>query len=117
MSPSRTPGAVEESARVFDALGDPTRLDLVTRLCRGGPQSIASLTSGADVTRQAIAKHLRVLEAAGLVRGRREGRESRWEMEPRRLEVAREYLAMMSERWTTRLAALKRHVEATAGEP
>lgn len=111
MSPARAATAVEDSARVFDALGDPTRLELVARLCRGGPQSIASLTAGSDVTRQAITKHLRVLEGAGLVRGHREGRESRWELETRRLEVAREYLASVSERWTSRLAALRRHVE------
>ena len=111
MTPSRKPRGVQESARLFGALGDPTRLELVTHLCRHGPQSIASLAASSDVTRQAISKHLRVLESAGLARGRREGRESRWEIEPSRLDVAREYLAMMSERWTTRLAALKRHVE------
>src|SRR5262245_2255973 len=116
MRPARMFGAVKDSARVFDALGDPTRLQLVARLCRGGPQSIARLTSGSAVTRQAIAKHLRVLESAGLVRGRREGRESRWEVETQRLEIARAYLASMSERWVSRLAALKRHVEGPERE-
>jgi DNA-binding transcriptional ArsR family regulator len=111
MTATRRRSELEESARVFDALGDPTRLGVVARLCRGGPQSIASLASEAHVTRQAIAKHLRVLESAGLVRGTRQGRESRWAMEPERLEIAREYLAMMSERWTMRLDALRRHVE------
>ena len=111
MTAARKLGTLEESARVFDALGDPTRLGLVARLCQGGPQSIASLTGGSDVTRQAVTKHLRILEAAGLVRGLRQGRESRWEMEPERLEIAREYLAMMSERWTARLGALRRHLE------
>jgi DNA-binding transcriptional ArsR family regulator len=111
MTAARKQTEIEESARVFDALGDPTRLGVVARLCRGGPQSLTSLAADTHVTRQAIAKHLRVLEGAGLVHGTRQGRESRWEMEPRRLEIAREYLAMISERWTMRLDALRRHVE------
>ena len=75
-------------AAVFAALGDPTRLGLVARLCSGGPLSIARLTEGADVTRQAVTKHLHVLQEAGLVRSLRQGRESVWEMETRRLEAA-----------------------------
>ena len=116
MTSTRRRSGIAESARVFDALGDPTRLGLVARLSDGGPQSIASLTSESRVTRQAVAKHLRVLEGAGLVRVRRQGRESRWEMEPARLDVAREYLASISERWTARLGALRRHVEGKADD-
>ena len=95
--------ALEDTAPLFAALGDPTRLELVARLCEGGPQSIARLTGGLDLTRQAITKHLRVLSDAGLVHGSRTGRESRWEVEPRRLEVARRYLDMVAERWGKRL--------------
>jgi DNA-binding transcriptional ArsR family regulator len=76
------PGA---SALLFAALGDPTRLRLVSRLCEGGPLSIARLTAGSRLTRQAITKHLRVLKGAGLVRSRRRGRESLWQLEQRRL--------------------------------
>lgn len=101
----------EESAPIFAALGDPTRLRLVARLSKGGPQSIARLTEEASVTRQAITKHLRVLEGAGLVRSVRLGRESRWEIEPRRLEVARAFLERISAQWDERLEALRRHVE------
>ena len=103
--------ALEDSAFVFAALGDPTRLRLVARLCDGGPQSIARLTNGTDVTRQAVTKHLRVLADAGLVRGVRLGRESRWEVDAQQLEVARRYLDRIAERWDDRLQALKRHVE------
>lgn len=85
------------SAPIFAALGDETRLRLVARLCAGGPQSIARLTVGSQVTRQAVAKHLLVLADAGLVRGVRQGRERRWALNPERLEVARRYLDMMSE--------------------
>jgi len=99
------------SAHVFAALGDPTRLGMVARLCRDGPLSIARLTAGSEVTRQAITKHLRVLAEAGLVRGQRRGRESLWELEPRRLEIARRYLDSVSKRWDDTLERLKAAVE------
>ncbi len=99
------------SAHVFAALGDPTRLALVTRLCRHGPMSIVRLTAGEHVTRQAIAKHLRVLSRAGVVRGYRRGRESVWEIEPGRLETARRYLDLVSRRWDETLERLRAHVE------
>jgi DNA-binding transcriptional ArsR family regulator len=99
------------SAPVFAALGDETRLRLVSRLCEGGPASIAALTSGSKVTRQAIAKHLRVLEDAGLVRGTRLGRESIWELEVSRVESARRSLDAISEQWGAALERLKSYVE------
>jgi len=98
-------------AQTFAALGDETRLKLVARLCKGGPQSIARLTRGSRFTRQAITKHLHVLADAGLVRGRRVGRESRWELEPHQLDVAHRYLDRISKRWDTSLRRLKRLVE------
>jgi DNA-binding transcriptional ArsR family regulator len=103
--------ARSEPAPVFAALGDPTRLELVDRLGRGGSQSIARLTRGSALTRQAITKHLHVLERAGLVRGARRGRERRWELEPERLDVARRYLHRVSSRWDEALDRLKRLVE------
>ena len=99
------------SAPVFAALGDETRLRLVARLCESGPQSIVKLTEGSDVTRQAIAKHLRVLEGAGLVRSARDGRESVWELETRRLEDARRALDAISKRWDDAIERLRAHVE------
>jgi DNA-binding transcriptional ArsR family regulator len=103
------------SVPVFAALGDETRLRLVARLCAGGPQSIARLTAGAEVTRQAVTKHLRVLADAGLVRGVWQGREHRWALEPEQFEVARRYLDMMSEQWARRLDALERHLALMPG--
>jgi DNA-binding transcriptional ArsR family regulator len=70
-----------------------------------------SLTADADVTRQAVAKHLRVLADAGLVRGRREGRESVWEIEPERLQVARRSLDLISARWDAAIDRLRALVE------
>src|SRR4051812_2925206 len=107
MRPSSAARAAKTPAPVFAALGDETRLRLVSRLCAQGPLSIAKLTEGTDVTRQAITKHLHVLEDAGLVRGTREGRENVWELEPRRLQVARDFLGQISERWDEALDRLK----------
>ncbi len=116
MSPARGSkeagrGDAQVSAHLFAALGDPTRLGLLTRLGRQGPMSVTGLTAGADITRQAVAKHLNVLERAGLVRGHRRGRESLWEVEPGRLEVARRYLELVSRRWDETLERLKAAVE------
>lgn len=99
------------SAPLFAALGDETRLGLVLRLCDGGPMSITSLTAGAKVTRQAITKHLRVMEDAGLVRSKRHGRERLWQLELRRLEAARQYLDVISAQWDQALGRLRDFVE------
>ena len=101
----------EGSAPVFAALGDETRLRLVARLCADGPQSISRLTVGSDVTRQAVTKHLHVLENAGLVRGSRLGRKRVWELEPRQLQEARRYLDLISRQWDDVLDRLQATVE------
>jgi DNA-binding transcriptional ArsR family regulator len=98
-------------ARVFAALGDTTRLELVTRLGSGPPHSIAELTKGSRVTRQAITKHLRVLEEAGIVHGVPTGREKRFEFDPQPMEEIKQYLDQVSEQWDQTLARLKSFVE------
>ena len=103
------PGA--QAAPLFAALGDPTRLRIVARLCSGGPLSIARLTEGASVTRQAVTKHLRALEAAGLVSSGRAGRERIWELRTRRLSEVRSYLDQISSQWDRALERLHAHVE------
>ena len=100
-----------EAAPIFAALGDETRLGLVARLSAGAPMSITRLTAGTDFTRQAITRHLEVLEDAGLVRGTRLGRERLWELEPKRIELARRSLEQISRWWDDKLAALKAKVE------
>jgi DNA-binding transcriptional ArsR family regulator len=102
---------VTAAAPVFAALGDPTRLALVARLCEGGSWSIARLTVGGNVTRQAVTKHLEVLAGAGLVRDARRGRERLWELEPERLGDARRALDEISRRWDEALDRLRRYVE------
>jgi DNA-binding transcriptional ArsR family regulator len=96
---------------VFAALGDSTRLQLVDRLCSSSPQSIAQLTSGTRVTRQAITKHLHVLADAGLVQGSRAGRETLWELTPNQLRDAQRFLDTLSSRWDGALARLKDKLE------
>ena len=100
-----------KAAPVFAALGDPTRLRVVARLCTGGPLSITHLSKGAKVTRQAITKHLQTLSDAGLVRDRRQGRERIWELEPKRLEMAHNCLNQISAQWDAAIDRLKAFVE------
>ena len=110
--PQRTSAAqLAEAAPVFAALGDATRLGIVARLCQGGPQSIVRLTDGANVTRQAVTKHLHALAEAGLVRGTRDGRERIWEIDPRRLSAATRFLEQISKRWDDTIERLRAFVE------
>lgn len=99
------------SAPLFAALGDETRLQDVFKLCSDGPMSIKWLAVGAAITRQAITKHLRVMEKAGLVRHRRHGRESIWQLEERRLKETRFYLERISKQWEGALFRLGKFVE------
>jgi DNA-binding transcriptional ArsR family regulator len=98
-------------APVFAALGDPTRLRLVAALCAGGALSIAQLTTGTAITRQAVTKHLEVLAGAGLVRDIRQGRERLWELEPTRIDEARRALDAIAQQWDQALQRLKTFVE------
>ncbi len=98
-------------AGLFATLGDATRLRLVMTLASGEPRSIAELTAGSKLTRQAITKHLRVLERAGMVRCRHEGRESRFAFDPRPVEEMRSYLDSISAEWDAALGRLKLFVE------
>ncbi len=112
MTRVRPPAAtLADAAPVFAALGDGTRLRLVARLCDEGPLSIARLTDGADVSRQAITKHLRALEDARLVTSARSGRERVWELRPARLADARRCLDQVSARWDAAIARLRAMVE------
>ena len=98
-------------ASLFAALGDDTRLRLVVRLSGQGPMSITRLTSGSKVTRQAISKHLRVLQSSGLVRSSRHGRERRWRLNVQHLAGARFYLDQISRQWDAAFDRLRALVE------
>ena len=100
-----------DAAPVFAALGAATRLKVVAKLCSDGPASTAGLSHGAGVTRQAITKHLDTLEAAGIVRSNRSGRERIWEIEPARLAKARRCLDEIGEQWEAAISRLRAFVE------
>lgn len=102
---------MDSEADLFAALGDSTRLGLVTRLGRDGPASIVALSDGAAMSRQAVTKHLYVLEKAGLVTCARCGRTSLWTLERRRVEEARAMLDSISGQWDAALERLRAHVE------
>lgn len=96
---------------MFFALGDGTRLSLVRKLGGGGAQSATALSERAQISRQAIVKHLHVLESAGLVTHEKRGREVLFSLETRRLEDARDFLEGVSARWDHAIERLRRMVE------
>ena len=114
MSPRRRSSAkpLRSCAPLFAALGDETRLRLIAVLCAGGAMSITQLTSGTDISRQAVTKHLSVLGAAGLVHDVKVGRERRWEFDPAPLTEASESLELIARQWDRALARLKAAVES-----
>jgi DNA-binding transcriptional ArsR family regulator len=103
--------AVAAKAPLFDALGDPNRLRIITRLCDGGPCSTTEVTQVVAVSRQAATKHLLLLEAVGLVNSRRRGRERIWRVQPEPLNDASEYLTALSQRWDRAIDRLRAYVE------
>ena len=105
-------GGVRNTAPLFAALGDETRLRLVAVLCAGAPVSIARLTTGTNISRQAVTKHLHVLAEVGLVRDIKVGRERLWQFEPGQLDEARRALQSIAQQWDFALANLKRAVES-----
>jgi DNA-binding transcriptional ArsR family regulator len=111
MSRSRATARSFDPVPAFAALGDRTRLTLVRRLSNGEPRSIASLSDDTDMTRQAVTKHLRVLERAGLVRCSRVGRETQFALEAKTLGELREYLDTVSKQWDAALSRLRTFVE------
>jgi DNA-binding transcriptional ArsR family regulator len=111
VSAGRKKRSLDDCAPIFAALGDQTRLRLVTALCLGGEMSITQLTAGTDITRQAITKHLGVLAAAGLIRDVKVERERLWEFEPAQLDQARRSLEAIAQQWDQALTKLKLAVE------
>lgn len=98
-------------AAVFAALGGGTRLRLVAQLCEQSPSSISELAKGSSISRQAITRHLEVLEKAGVIRGAMTGRVRLFELNPGPLLQAKSYLELVSTQWDEALARLQMHVE------
>ena len=106
-----TPANLAHVAPVFTALGDETRLYIVSRLCREGPLSISRLAEGTTLSRQAVTKHLRVLSNAGIARSGRSGREQLWQIQAKRLSEVRRLLVQIGAHWDEALARLTAFVE------
>lgn len=109
---ARRPSTVRARAAVFAALGDETRLSLLVRLSDGQRYSIAELTEGTKLTRQAVTKHLRVLEGVRIVHSTRDGRQSLFTFDPQPVIEMKDYLEMVSRQWDVALARLKTFVES-----
>lgn len=105
------PARLRAQAPIFAALGDEVRLSLLARLGRGQRCSIAQLTAGSHLTRQAVTKHLRVLERVRIVRCTRSGRESLYELNPQPVRDLSDSLARISVQWDSALLRLKSFVE------
>jgi DNA-binding transcriptional ArsR family regulator len=110
-SPDTSPRRRHHAA-LFAALGDETRLSLISALAAGEPRSIAQLRGGTRMTRQAVTKHLKVLQRAGIVHNMRAGRQSLFGLDPAPMEQLREYLERVSEQWDQALSRLKALVES-----
>jgi DNA-binding transcriptional ArsR family regulator len=104
-------GEVDE---LWSAVGDPTRRRVLDVLLDQGWATATMVAGELPVTRQAVAKHLVVLDKAGLVAGRRRGREMRYAVRPERLDAAARSMARVAAEWDTRLTAIKRIAEAAA---
>jgi DNA-binding transcriptional ArsR family regulator len=103
---------VEASIEVLAALADPTRWRLLDTIAAAGRATATVLAADLPVTRQAVVKHLGVLERAGLVTGRRAGREMRYSVRPERIEATARWMADAARQWDERLAAIKRLAES-----
>jgi DNA-binding transcriptional ArsR family regulator len=111
MSKRRVELGLAEAALLFAALGDETRLALIRRLSDGGPASITVLSENFRTSRQAVTKHLQYLAVAGVIDGKRAGREHVWALNPARLAEAQRCLEVIARGWDNALNRLKAHLE------
>lgn len=111
MSKRRAELGIAEAALLFAALGDETRLALLRELSAAGPASISALAENFDLSRQAVTKHLQFLAVAGLIDGKRAGREHVWVLNPARLAQAQRCLEVIARAWDDALVRLKAHLE------
>lgn len=98
-------------ASTFAALGDETRLAIIAKLCRVSPQSISQLARGSKLSRQAVTKHLQILEKVGLVKSVHKGRETLFEFDAAPIETMTQYLELVSRQWEKKLTDLQTFLE------
>ena len=107
-----TAGAGGDVGVVFGALADGTRRRVLDAVAASGTATATELTAAVPVTRQAVAKHLSILEAAGLVECERSGREARYRVVPGSLSPAATWIESTEAGWAGRLGRLRRHLES-----
>ncbi|WP_406376109.1 metalloregulator ArsR/SmtB family transcription factor [Streptomyces sp. NBC_00647] len=112
MREEQAAGAAEDVDSVLGALADPTRRQLLDLLAEQGTATATTLAERLPVSRQAVVKHLAVLDAAGLVSGGRVGREVRYALRPAALDATARWMAALAADWDRRLAHVKRVAEA-----
>jgi ArsR family transcriptional regulator, cadmium/lead-responsive transcriptional repressor len=103
-----------ELDELWSAVADPTRRRVLDVILAQGEATATTVAGELPVTRQAVAKQLAVLDRAGLVRGKRRGREVRYVVRPEQLDLAARSMAQVAAEWDTRLVAIKRIAEAAA---
>jgi DNA-binding transcriptional ArsR family regulator len=97
---------------VLAALADPTRQRVLESVAARGEATATMVAAELPVSRQAIAKHLAILERAGLVASRKQGREMRYSVCPERLDATARWMGNLAAEWDARLARLKRLAES-----
>jgi DNA-binding transcriptional ArsR family regulator len=97
---------IDERPGVFEALADPTRRWMIQRLARGESLTPTALAEELPITRQAVSRHLTVLQQGGLVSARKEGREHRYQLTAAPLGTVTDWIAEIERVWDARLAAL-----------
>ena len=106
----------EPDDELWSAVGDPSRRRVLDVLVRGGEASASALAEKVPVSRQAVSKHLGVLEDVGLIRRRKQGREVLFQVDAKRLDEAARAMAELASRWDRRLGAIKKLAEAAHAE-
>ena len=104
------------SLKTFWALSDPVRLEILERVAAGSEVTVSRLAAVLPITRQAVARHLKTLEAAGLVNGSQEGREHKYHVDTVPLDDAGRWLRGRAASWDAALGRLKSHVESDSGD-
>jgi len=104
-----------QMASIFNALGDPARIEMVRRLAGGQPHPISAVSSGLGITRQGARKHLQVLVDAKMVSLEPKGRDVFVHLAPDQLDAAKAFITELERRWDRRLEALQRFVEDPEG--
>lgn len=104
--------STDSGDELWSAIADPSRRRVLDLLVRGGEATASSLAHEVPFTRQAVTKHLAILEDAGLVTRHRQGREVLFRVDPDRLDEATRAMAQLANEWDRRLETIKRLAEA-----